>query len=106
MYGIFGREITIHTGMYGEYIQFGPTLIKMGAVLSDSKLLSFTARAGRPAGRPRVLSALCETLTWSIQPFTAQLPRVLSALCEALPMSIQPFTLYYKCAHALSPINQ
>ena len=26
-YGIFGREITIHTVIYGVYIQFWPTLI-------------------------------------------------------------------------------
>jgi len=26
IYGIFGREITIHTVIYGVYIQFWPTL--------------------------------------------------------------------------------
>jgi hypothetical protein len=27
MYGIFGREITIHTVIYGVYIRFWPTLL-------------------------------------------------------------------------------
>ena len=26
LYGVFGREITIHTVIYGVYIQFWPTL--------------------------------------------------------------------------------
>jgi len=28
-YGIFSREITMHTVIYSEYVQFWPTLIKM-----------------------------------------------------------------------------
>jgi hypothetical protein len=31
-YGIFGREITIHTVMYGVYIRFRPTLHKRGGL--------------------------------------------------------------------------
>jgi hypothetical protein len=32
IYGIFGREITIHTVIYGVYIRFWPTLFMYDAV--------------------------------------------------------------------------
>jgi hypothetical protein len=32
IYGIFGREITIHTVIYGAYIRFWPTLAMLDAL--------------------------------------------------------------------------
>ena len=33
IYGIFGRETTIYTVIYGAYIRFWPTLVRLGTLL-------------------------------------------------------------------------